>query len=151
MEGDGNIPEASWQGWVGRWESGTNCSLTPSCSQGFAVPPPTVLWCPSCCLLWIPHGECIPRWTWPRTGKGLPLALLSTVTLGKMTLQPPFCGVCKVNQKAASFQVISCRASVCFLVMNSAAGSLNLCLMIPKKVNQCSWALGSWIGLLFPD
>lgn len=37
-EGDGNIPEASWQSWLGRWESGTNCSLTPSCNQGFCTP-----------------------------------------------------------------------------------------------------------------
>lgn len=37
-EGDGSIPEASWQGWMRKWESGTNCSLTSSCNQGFCTP-----------------------------------------------------------------------------------------------------------------
>lgn len=46
---------------------------------------------------------------------------------------------------------------MCFLVMNSAAGSLNLCLMNPKSE---STLLGTWfidgfarlgLGLLFPD
>lgn len=64
----------------------------------------------------------------------------------------------KNQPKAASFQVISQRASVCFQILqNSAAGSLKLCLMNPKSE---STLLGTWfisgfvhlgLGLLFPD